>query len=140
MLETDTSDLATGAVLNQLEPNDKWHPVACYSKKFSDAELNSYIHDKEMVLIEDCFKEWRHDLIGQRVVVYMAHRNLEYFNTTKILNRRQARWAEILSDFNFVITYRHSDKMVKLRVSYVEQISSLKGGARPRFRTLNQAN
>ena len=40
-----------------------------------------------------------------RVVVYTDHRNLEYFQTTKILNRRQARWAEILSEFNFVITY-----------------------------------
>ena len=26
--------------------------------------------------------------------------------TTKILNRRQARWSEFLSRFNFVITYR----------------------------------
>ena len=30
--------------------------------------------------------------------------------TTKILNRRQARWAEILSEFNFVITYRPGEK------------------------------
>ena len=87
IIETDASDLAKGAVLNQL---GKWHPVAFYSKKFSDAELNYDIHDKEMVVIVDCFKEWRHYLIGQWVVVYMDHRNLEYFNSTKILNRRQA--------------------------------------------------
>lgn len=34
------------------------------------------------------------------------HKNLEYFMTTKQLNRRQARWAEFLSEFNFKITYR----------------------------------
>ena len=34
------------------------------------------------------------------------HRNLEHFMTTKQLNRRQARWAEFLSEFNFRITYR----------------------------------
>ena len=140
MIPTDTSDLTKGAVLNQSEPDGNWQSVTLYNKKFSHCEFNYDIHDKEMVLIVDCFKEWRHDLIGQRVVVYMAHRNLEYYNTTKILNRRQPRWAEILSDFNFVITYRHRDKMVKLMVSHVERISSLKGGARPRFRTLNQAN
>ena len=80
--------------------------MAFYSKKFCDTELKYDIHDKKMVVIIDCFKEWRHYLIGQRVVVYMDDKNLEYFNTTKILNSRQARWAEILSDFDFVITYR----------------------------------
>ena len=35
-------------------------------------------------------------------VVYTDDRNLEYFQTTKILNHRRARWTEILSEFNFV--------------------------------------
>jgi len=39
-------------------------------------------------------------------VVYTDHKNPEYFNTTKLLNRRQARWAEILSELNFKIMYR----------------------------------
>jgi len=43
--------------------------------------------------------------IPQQIVVYMNHNNLVYFNTTKLLNRRQARWAEILSEFNFKIRY-----------------------------------
>ncbi|KAG0155432.1 hypothetical protein PDIDSM_1009 [Penicillium digitatum] len=38
--------------------------------------------------------------------VITDHRNLEYFTTTKLLNRRQARWSEFLSRFNFKITYR----------------------------------
>ena len=99
MIETHASDLAKGLVLSQYEDsNKKWHPVAFYSKKFSPAELNYDIHYKEMVVIVDCFKEWRHMLCGSpnRVVVYTDHRNLEYFQTTKILNRRQARWAENL--------------------------------------------
>ena len=46
MIDTDTSDLAKGAVLSQYENSDKkWHPVAFYSKKFSPAELNYDIHD-----------------------------------------------------------------------------------------------
>ena len=82
MIETDASDLAKGAVLSQYEDSDKkLHPVAFYSKKFSPAELNYDIHDKEIVVIVDCFKEWRHMLCGSpnRVVVYTNHRNLEYF-------------------------------------------------------------
>jgi len=35
----------------------------------------------------------------------MDHKNLEYFSTTKILTRRQARWPEYLSQFNLIIHF-----------------------------------
>jgi hypothetical protein len=38
--------------------------------------------------------------------VISDHKNLEYFMSTKQLNRRQPRWVEYLSWFNFVIKYR----------------------------------
>ena len=60
MLETDASDLAKGAVLSQFESDKKWHPLAFYSKKFSLAEINYDIHDKEMSAIVDSFKQWEH--------------------------------------------------------------------------------
>ena len=34
------------------------------------------------------------------------HHNLEYFTTTKVLNRRQARWAQELAGIDFKIFYR----------------------------------
>ena len=37
--------------------------------------------------------------------VFTDHKNLEYFTTTKVLNKRQARWAEELAEYNFVIIY-----------------------------------
>jgi len=40
------------------------------------------------------------------ISVLTDHINLEYFTTTKLLNRRQARWAQFLSQFNFKIVYR----------------------------------
>ena len=133
IIETDASNLAKGAVFNQLEPDGKWHPVAFYSNKFSHTELNYNIDDKEMVVIVDCFKEWRHYLIGHWVVVYTDHRNLEYFNTTRILNRRQARWAEILSDFDIVITYRPGDKNGKADALSCRMDPELEGGSAPQI-------
>jgi hypothetical protein len=35
----------------------------------------------------------------------MDHKNLTFFTTIKELTRRQARWAEILSQFNFKIVH-----------------------------------
>ena len=61
-----------------------------------------------MLAIVSAFKEWRHYLEGaaHTVTVYTDHKNLEYFQTTKMLTRRQARWAERLSDFDFKVVYR----------------------------------
>lgn len=35
----------------------------------------------------------------------MDHNNLEVFMSTKILNRRQVCWAEILADYDFVFEH-----------------------------------
>ena len=56
-LERDASDFALGAKLSQLSNNDRWHPVAFHSRKFSDAEINYDVHDKEMSAIVAAFKE-----------------------------------------------------------------------------------
>ena len=81
--------------------------MAFYLKKFSLVEINYDIHDKEMSAIVDSFKQWEHWLIGSLhpVLVYTDHKNLEYFTTTKVLNRRQARWADYLSLFDFKIIF-----------------------------------
>ena len=67
------------------------------------------------------------------MVVYTDHRNLEYFNTTKILNHRQARWAEILSDFDFVITYCPGDKNGKADALSRKTDPELEGGSAPQI-------
>ena len=88
--------------------DNKLHPVAFYSRKFSAAEINYEIHDKELLAIVDSFQEWRHFLEGAAypVTVYTDHKNLEYFMSARVLNRRQARWNMSLSRFDFIITYR----------------------------------
>ena len=67
------------------------------------------------------------------MVVYTDHKNVEYFNTTKILNRRQALWAEILSDFDFVITYRLGDKNGEGDALSHRMDPELKGGSAPQI-------
>jgi hypothetical protein len=108
IVETDASDAAMGAVYSQVDERGKLRPVAFFSKKFSPAELNYEIHDKELLAIVATMREWRHYLEGAKhqVIVYTDHQNLSYFTTTKQLTRRQARWSEALSSFNFVIKYR----------------------------------
>jgi hypothetical protein len=95
IVETDASDFALGGALSQTAEDKKLHPNAFHSQKFSPAEINYEIHDKELLTIVDCFKIWRRYLEGllHMVLVYTDHKNLEYFMMTKVLNRRQARWC-----------------------------------------------
>jgi hypothetical protein len=108
IVETDATDFVLGAVLSQKEDDDMLHPIAYHSRKFSLAEINYKIHDKELLDIVDSFKIWRRYLEGAllTVLVYTDHQNLQYFTTTKVLNRRQARWAQELAGIDFKIYYR----------------------------------
>jgi hypothetical protein len=108
ILETDASDYVSAGVLSQYGDDGILRPVAFFSKKHSVTECNYEIYDKELLAIIRCFEEWRPELEGTSspIKVITDHRNLEYFTTTKLLNRRQARWSEFLSRFNFKIIYR----------------------------------
>jgi len=89
IIETDTSDFALGAVLSQQDEENRLHPVAFHSQKFQPAEINYEIHNKELLAVVDAFKHWRRYCEGvtHQVQVFSDHQNLEYFPTTKVLNR-----------------------------------------------------
>jgi hypothetical protein len=58
IVETDASDFALGGTLSQTTKDKKLHRNAFHSRKFSPAEINYEIHDKELLAIVDCFKVW----------------------------------------------------------------------------------
>ena len=115
-IEADSSDFASRAVLSQQLPGEeKWHPVAFYSKSLSPVERNYEIHDKEMLAIIHALEEWRHFLEGAQhpVEIWTDHKNLEYFMTAKKLNRRQAHWSLYLARFDFKLIHRPGRSMGK---------------------------
>jgi hypothetical protein len=71
------------------------------------AELNYNIHDKELLAIVTALQYWRIYLEGAKhnITMILDHKNLTYFLITKVLNQQQARWAEVLANYNFWIKY-----------------------------------
>ena len=114
MIETDASDGIIAGILSQ-QYGDEWYPVAYFSKTMSPAECNYEIHDKEMLAIVRSLDQWRPELQGtaRRIQIYTDHRALEYFMTTKKLTSRQARWAEALAEYHFIIQYRSGKQNTK---------------------------
>ena len=65
MVETDASDKAIGACLSQANDKGKLRPVAYLSRKFTPAESNYKVYDKELLAIIESFRHWRVYLEGQ---------------------------------------------------------------------------
>lgn len=108
VIETDASDYALGAIISQYDESNVLHPIAFYSRTYLPAECNYEIYDKELLAVIAAFKEWRHYCEGAQhpITVLCDHENLQYFMTSKNLSRRQARWAQFISRFEFHIQYR----------------------------------
>jgi len=112
ILETDASDYAVGAVLLQKGDDDVLRPVGFISRTMNSAERNYPIFDKEMLAIFWAFTEWRPMLLScqKTITTVTDHKAILYFMSTKVLNRRQARWAEYLAEFDFVVRYRPGEE------------------------------
>ena len=83
------------------------HPVAFHSRKFTQAEINYDTAGKELLAIVDSFKRWRRflEVANHQVQVIMDHQNLKLFQTTKVLNWRQAQSAQELAGYDFRIFF-----------------------------------
>jgi len=57
-------------------------------------------------------KQWWHYLEGadHKILIQCDPKNLEYFQTSKVLSRRQARWAGVLSSYDFTIQHLEGTK------------------------------
>jgi len=57
-IKANSFDSASGTILSQqLSKEEKWHPVAFYSKSLSSVEQNYKIHDKEILAIIHALEE-----------------------------------------------------------------------------------
>ncbi|MBW0582452.1 hypothetical protein O181_122167 [Austropuccinia psidii MF-1] len=106
IVETDGSDYAMGAVLSQISDSGK-HPMAFDRRRLLPDEFNYEIHDKELLGIVWALKRWQAFLLSlsSSFEVLTNHSSLQYFISSKVLTRHQARWDEFLSEFHFSITY-----------------------------------
>ena len=112
ILQTDESGFATAGILNKYDGFGILRPVNFYCRKRTGAEQNYDTYDRKLLAIVETMKQWRHYLEGanHKVLIKCDHKSLEYFQTSKVLSRQQARGAEILSSYDFVIEHLEGKK------------------------------
>jgi Reverse transcriptase (RNA-dependent DNA polymerase)/RNase H-like domain found in reverse transcriptase/Integrase zinc binding domain/Chromo (CHRromatin Organisation MOdifier) domain/gag-polyprotein putative aspartyl protease/Integrase core domain len=99
---SDASVNGTGAILMQ-----DGKVCAYHSKKFSRAEYNYTTTEQELLGVVHALKEWRCYLEGgMQCTLVTDHNPLVYLQEQPQLSRRQSRWMEFLSRFNYKWEYR----------------------------------
>src|SRR5260221_11350574 len=72
MVETDASDNAIVGILSITTPDLEIHLIAFHSQSLHDTEKNYNTHDKELLVVFDCYKAWQHNLEGSRNLIEMV--------------------------------------------------------------------
>lgn len=105
-ITTDASDVAVGAILEQEDKQKRRHPVAYESRKLKEAEQKYPVHERELLAVIHALQVWRVYVYGNHVTIYTDHQPLKWIQTQPHLSPRQARWMEILEEYNYTINYR----------------------------------
>ncbi|GJR36066.1 putative reverse transcriptase domain-containing protein [Tanacetum coccineum] len=99
----DASHKGLGCVLMQ---RDK--VIAYASRQLKKHEKNYITHDLELGAVVFALKIWRHYLYGTKCTVFTDHQSLQHILNQKLLNMRQRRWIELLSDYDCELKYHPS--------------------------------
>ena len=104
-LETDASDIALAAVLNQ-----NGRPVAFFSRTLHGSELKHSSVEKEASAIIEAVRHWKHFLTNHHFTLITDQKSVSFMfdkhNRGKIKNDKIYRWRMELSCFSFDIAYR----------------------------------
>lgn len=89
VVKTNSSDYISTSIMSQYNNKGVLYPVIFFSKKLLVTKCNYKIYNKELLTIFYYFKEQRPELEGTPLLINVItnYYNLEYFISTKLLNR-----------------------------------------------------
>jgi hypothetical protein len=104
-LFTDTSGSGLGAALFQGKDWKAANPIACKSHQMTPAKRNYPVHKQKLLAVIHALQKWKMLLLGMKVNVLTGHHSLVHLLKQRNLSQRQARWTEIIVDFDLHFEY-----------------------------------
>ena len=105
VLDTDASDHAIGAVLSQVQGGAE-RVIAYASRTLDRRERNYCVTRKELLAVVHCLKYFKQYLLGRSFKVRTDHAALTWLRRTPDPIGQQARWLEVMEEFNFIVEHR----------------------------------
>lgn len=127
-LYVDASDIAAGAVLNQVV-NDTLQPLGFFSKKFDKTQIRYSTYDRELTAMYMAVKHFKFMLQGRNCHIYTDHKPLIYAFSQKLdkSNDRQARQLDYIGQITTDI--RHVKGTENVTADLLSRIQSLHSSA-----------
>ena len=128
ILDCDASDKAIGAVLSQIQDGEE--RSICYGSQLYDKHQQNYnVTRKELLAMITFVKKFRQYLLGRPFIIRTDHAALQWLKSTPEPIGQQARWLEILEEFDFSVQHRPGTKHINAdalsrRIGSVESTNS----------------
>ena len=105
ILDCDASDSAIGAVLSQVQAGVE-RPICYASQLYNKHEQNYNVTRKELLAVVTFVKKFRQYLLGQPFQIRTDHAALQWLKKTPEPIGQQARWLEILEEYDYRVMHR----------------------------------
>lgn len=99
-LHVDASSFAIGGTLTQIQGHSTEQVIAYTSRKLNDAEKSYTANEREVLALVEGLKRFRCYLEGVEFEVFTDNQVVSNFFSKPRINRREARWLEVLANFN----------------------------------------
>ncbi|KAG7301804.1 hypothetical protein JYU34_014833 [Plutella xylostella] len=125
-IQTDASDVAIGAVLQQRNESG-WQPLAFFSRKLSPAQKKYSPYDRELLAIYEAIRYFRFMVEARTFTIYTDHKPLTFAFSTRRdkCSPRQFRYLDFIGQFSTDIKYiAGKENVVADSLSRIEELSS----------------
>ncbi|CAJ0953262.1 unnamed protein product, partial [Ranitomeya imitator] len=98
-VEVDASEIGAGAVLSQRNSDGSlMKPCAFFSRKFSPAERNYDVGNRELLALKWAFEEWRHWLEGAKHRICGQVEPSDCPGVDSVMDRLQQIWTHVVDN------------------------------------------
>ena len=108
VVTSDASDRGAGAVLSQVHPDGSEHPVAFWSRSFTDTERRYSVSEREALSAVQAVERWKVYLWGRKFTLRTDHSALTTLLSPRFSGRagaRVARWQARLLPYSYEVVY-----------------------------------